>query len=842
MEVLSVRLGGPKFREHLNVVRACKGRRYDPKTKLWMVPASLDNLRILRIIPSIQEAVDKRIDDMEINIEREVLKTVVVPEDAFKLREEYPFLFDYQCVAAHYVMEKKKFLIADECGCLTGDTIISVRRNKGTRKLTIQQLYNMVHFNLRFDKTVPTYIRCLKNDKFEINEMVDIVDKGLKNTIKITTESGKELKLTPDHEILTPNGFVASGKLSIGDELVCNGKQICKMCGGDKDIITYKYAKYRGYCKNCMRVMNGNQYHCISKRKDKRGYIRLVGEPLKIHPKYKKNGYISEHVYVMETHLGRYLYKNEAVHHINGNKSDNRIENLQLLSFADHNKLHKHYENLYGDYATRHPTDYITKYGNEVIVIPKYEKIVSIESVGEQHVYDIVMKDPYRNFVANGIVVHNCGKTIECMPFIDKMIKDGKQIVILCPSSISHQWESEIERFIHLPSANIVGLAKHKRLIEYDDSAKIIITTYESYKNDVDVLLKNDYDFSRICVIADEASKFKNKETKIYKQLSKIAPRVHGFISLTSTPIENKLENFFNIVSIIDPAFMSRSEFERNYCIIKGTGKFQKCVAYRNLRDFIHRITHIMIRRTKKDVTNLPELTVQNRIIPLTPEQRVMMKAVRKYYNDTNNLGCIILLREIANDTSLLNHITSTVVSDMMHKDYLPHGIPVGSNKIPECVDIMEEIGDNKVLIFTQFSRMAHKLGDRLQKEGYSVKVLTGDNSNAERDVVVNELRDGTISVLIATDIFGYGVNLQFVDYCINFDIPWNPARLNQRVGRIHRQGSDNSKTVINLLSEDIDEKVYKVLEEKQNLFDQVVEGKAIDDASMRKKILQKLV
>lgn len=527
METLSVRLGGSNFREHLNVVRACKGRRYDPKTKLWLVPASLNNLKILRIIPSMQEDMDKRIDDLEINIEREVLKTVITPEDAYKLKDEYPFMFDYQTIAAHYAIENKKFLIADSVGL---------------------------------------------------------------------------------------------------------------------------------------------------------------------------------------------------------------------------------------------------------------------------------------------------GKTIECMPFIDKMVNDGKRIIILCPSSIARQWESEINRFIHLPSVNIVGLLKHKRISEYNNGNKIFITTYESFRNDIVELKKTNYDFSNICVIADEASKFKNKETRIYKELRSIAPELYGFIALSATPIENKLENFFNIVSIIDPGFMSRSEFERNYCVIKGTGKFQKCVGYRNLREFIHKITHIMIRRTKNDVTNLPELTVQNRIIPLTKEQKIVATAVRKYYSETNNLGCIVLLREVANDTSLLNHITSTIVSDMIRHDYLPYDLPSNSNKIPECVDIMEEIGDNKVLIFTQFSRMAHKLGERLDREGHKVKILTGDNSHAERDAVVNELRNGEISVLIATDIFGYGINLQFVDYCINFDIPWNPAKLNQRIGRIHRQGSNNPKTVINLLSEDIDERVYKVLEEKQNL------------------------
>jgi SNF2 family DNA or RNA helicase len=205
-------------------------------------------------------------------------------------------------------------------------------------------------------------------------------------------------------------------------------------------------------------------------------------------------------------------------------------------------------------------------------------------------------------------------------------------------------------------------------------------------------------------------------------------------------------------------------------------------------------------------------------------------------------MGCVILLREIANDTSLLNSDTSMTVQDMQHMKLLPTVIPKGSNKIPECINIVEEIGTEQVIIFTQFSQMAVKLGAELLRKGYKIKILTGDNPTTERMVEVERFKNNEFQILIATDIFGYGVNLQFCHYMINFDIPWNPAKLNQRIGRIHRQGSDRDKTVINLLSEDIDEHVYEVICGKQDLFDQVVEGKAIDDENIRKQILQKLI
>lgn len=432
------------------------------------------------------------------------------------------------------------------------------------------------------------------------------------------------------------------------------------------------------------------------------------------------------------------------------------------------------------------------------------------------------------------------GKTIQCMPYIDKMYKDGKKIIILCPSSIAHQWVSEIDRFISLPSTNIVGMVKDKRLSEYTGDSNIIVTTYESFRNDLKVLREMKYDFSGVCVIADEASKFKNRETGIYKELRLVSQYFAGFIALTGTPIENDLSNFFNIISVINPKFMTRAEFEDRYCIFNGDK--QKCTGYRNLKDFIHRIAQIMIRRTKNDVTELPPANIQNRIIEMTKEQRVCTNGVRKYFSETGNLGCVILLREIANDTGLLNPFTSTVIQDIQKKGLLPSVIPSASNKIPECLDVLKEIGDNRVIIFTMFTKMAFKLEERLKKEGYTVKVLHGNDSVDTRNEWVEKFKYNEFQILIATDIFGYGVNLQFCDYMINFDIPWNPAKLNQRIGRIHRQGSDKIKTVINLLCEDIDEHVYEVVKSKQDLFDTVVEGKIIDDENIRRQILQKLI
>jgi len=201
----------------------------------------------------------------------------------------------------------------------------------------------------------------------------------------------------------------------------------------------------------------------------------------------------------------------------------------------------------------------------------------------------------------------------------------------------------------------------------------------------------------------------------------------------------------------------------------------------------------------------------------------------------------LTLLREVANDTWLLKVGESTIIDRLIDEGYL-NEIPEASNKLEELDAIFDELNGQKVLIFTQFAKMAHKIGKHLTKRGIKSKVLTGEDKQEVRQKTVEEFREGRFQVLVATDIFGYGVNLQFVDVLINFDIPWNPAKLNQRIDRIHRVGTKSAKVIINLISEDIDEKVWSVIQSKQDLFDAVVDGKAIDDESIRKEILQKLL
>lgn len=440
------------------------------------------------------------------------------------------------------------------------------------------------------------------------------------------------------------------------------------------------------------------------------------------------------------------------------------------------------------------------------------------------------------------------GKTVECMPIIDRKVKEGKKVIILAPSSLLRQWRGEITRFIGYEAFLAHRKQKAIRLGAYTVEP-IILTTYESFWRDVESIK---IDWTNVVVIADEASKFKNRKTKIHGSMTKICQWADMFIALSGTPVENSLVNFFNILKVIKPEYMSPKEFYSHYCVWESSPYGNSIVGYQNLAEFIKRVSPLMIRRRKSDIKELPEKIVQDRFIGMSDLQKECAEGIRSFVEKggAEFIGTLVLLREVANDPSLLEMSTSRMVNILKSDGYLPDPIPAnGSNKLDELENIFDEIGDQKVLIFTMWSKMAHRIRAKVlslttnegQPRNMGVRVLTGDSSPEERDATIEQFKMGEFQVLIATEIFGYGMNLQFVDTLINFDLPWNPAKLNQRIDRIHRIGATSGKLIINLISEDIEDRVKEVLDSKQNLFDKVVNGEIIEDESIRGELFKKL-
>ncbi|HOJ94774.1 MAG TPA: DEAD/DEAH box helicase [Fervidobacterium nodosum] len=425
------------------------------------------------------------------------------------------------------------------------------------------------------------------------------------------------------------------------------------------------------------------------------------------------------------------------------------------------------------------------------------------------------------------------GKTVQSLAAYFTMkdsIPDLKLMIVAPKSVLKNAWALDMYKFFKQPceiiTAKNIGtmleIAKKKPIVvNYE-----LLSTY--YKNKESPRLDSSF-----VLILDETTKVKNHKTGNYSVISKL--RGDSFvIALSGTPIENKAEELYNVMSIVlNERFMPFwyfsnffIEFEERY---KNGRKYKVISKYRNTSTLHKVIAPFMLRRTKKILENYIEKDVKTVIVDITPEQERLINELRqiarKRFRDDEiqRRACTTLIKRINDHPLLLELGDSELAKSLKVEDKT-------SPKLNALKEILRQV-KLPVVIFTEYEDMAKILYDELSTE-YKPCMITGSSSTNSRNKIVEDIQNGVYNILIATDAMAYGVNLQFIDTLINYDLPWNPARRSQRINRIHRIGSLGSKVVYDILTSDIDLAVYNVVKRKTRLFEEVIENKQVTTVS----------
>jgi superfamily II DNA or RNA helicase len=415
------------------------------------------------------------------------------------------------------------------------------------------------------------------------------------------------------------------------------------------------------------------------------------------------------------------------------------------------------------------------------------------------------------------------GKTIEALAAAEIMARQFgvERVLIVCPTSLKHQWEREITRFTDRRALVVAG-HRAQRLQQYSTRDSFFtITNYDTVHLDLDLIAR----WSPDLVILDEAQRIKNWNTRTARSVKRIASPYA--IVLTGTPLENRLEELVSIIGFVDKHRLGPTyRFLADHQVRDENGKV---VGYRDLDRIGKTLAPVLIRRNKNQVLQqLPERLDKNFFVPMTPEQRVHHEENRdlvakiaakwrryKFLSEADQRRLMIGLQNMrmsCDSTYLLDHQTD---------------FGVKADELMTLLDDVLEQAGSKVVVFSQWVRMHELLVRRLQKRRVDHVLFHGGVDGSRRKALVDRFREhDRCRIFLATDAGGVGLNLQHASIVVNMDLPWNPAVLEQRIGRVHRLGQRQPVQVVNFIAEGtIEEGMLSVLTFKKSLFAGVLDG-----------------
>jgi superfamily II DNA or RNA helicase len=421
------------------------------------------------------------------------------------------------------------------------------------------------------------------------------------------------------------------------------------------------------------------------------------------------------------------------------------------------------------------------------------------------------------------------GKTIQAVAAAELFARHFgvQRVLVVCPTSLKHQWSAEFARFCDRQAQVIRGLRTQRELL-YREQVFCKITHYETLARDADLIAA----WAPDLVIADEAQRIKNWNTIAARELKRIASPYA--IVLTGTPLENRLEELLSIVQFVDrhrlgPTWRLLDEHQKR-------DEAGRVIGYQALDRIGQTLAPVMLRRRKAEVlAQLPERVDQRIFVPLTPQQRLhhdengdtvarIVSRWRKtgYLSDSDQKRLHISLQNMrmaCNSTWLLDRQTD-------------HGL-----KVDELFSVLDELLADpaaKAVVFSQWlgthELIQRRLGRARGQRDWGHVLFSGQVPGDRRGELVERFHaDPACRLFLSTDAGGVGLNLQHAAaVVVNMDLPWNPAVLEQRIGRVHRMGQSRGVQVINFVGQgSIEEGMLAVLAFKKSLFSGVLDGGA---------------
>ncbi|HZZ72046.1 MAG TPA: SNF2-related protein [Pirellulales bacterium] len=421
------------------------------------------------------------------------------------------------------------------------------------------------------------------------------------------------------------------------------------------------------------------------------------------------------------------------------------------------------------------------------------------------------------------------GKTIEAGCIIKELCLRGlvKKVLILTPATLVTQWQGELRDKFSLP----FEIGGNRRDWKERDLIIASLDTAKGNKHAVEI-----QEIPWGLVVIDEAHRLKNRRTRNWKFVNAIRSRY--LLLLSATPFQNDLVELYNLVTILRPGQLYTDREFREKFLVKG----DRCRC-RDPAELKQLLAQVMVRNRRGEVgIKFAERASETRRIEMTAEQQALYDAAIQFcrrwfpaiYGLTAPLVTLGYLKMLCGSPfrfreSLANNILPKVrerPDPQLERDVKELIRKADAVKLDVKLEsLVQDLRSHteKVVLFTQYRGVLSYIAARLRGEGMSLVEFHGGLSAAEKDRAVEAFR-GETRIFLATDAGSEGRNLQFARRLVNYDLPWNPMKIEQRIGRVHRLGQEKKVLVTSYtLQGTLEDKLLDLLERKLNLFRLVV-------------------
>jgi superfamily II DNA or RNA helicase len=463
-----------------------------------------------------------------------------------------------------------------------------------------------------------------------------------------------------------------------------------------------------------------------------------------------------------------------------------------------------------------------------------FENLLALNSVHDLDRYDYQLQACFRvlrQLRGRALLADEVGlgKTIEAGLVLKEYVLRGlvRRALILTPVSLMSQWREELRHKFDLPfevRTRGEGWNAHPFLIASIDTAKTERNREEIGSADYDLL------------VVDEAHRLRNHLTQGWRFVDALSLKY--LLLLTATPVQNDLRELYNLVTLLKPGMLGTYRNFRREFMVRGDKRLPK-----NPRGLGSVLTRVMVR-TSRSSTSLVFPRREVRMVPfeMSRDERKLYDGVADFIRDVAaeseprefprwHFLLLVLQKEMGSSAPAAARTlerSKAVFADTLFARRLQklavqaRGIRTHA-KADGLLRLLKEEADEKVLVFTQFRRTQDFLAAAMEREGIKPALFHGSLSPAEKDRAIEAFR-GPRRVLLSTEAGGEGRNLQFCRTLVNFDLPWNPMRIEQRIGRIHRLGQTRDTRVYNFATRDtVEDHVLKILDQKIRMFELVV-------------------